>query len=264
MRCCFREWPATTRHTFTYGSLSSRCGRGYSPPAKSRAAQLFLTNTRRAPNDLLFTPTLLIPPVEPAHLQLVTGPVDLGLTEPNAAERRYRHGTLTGYNPGGCKCEHCRGAYATYRAERRAAGKDLHPAPRTTRSHTTDGHIPRSWYANTSGHPPSTPPPSASESSPTTSARPRILAPRPAAPTSKPSKNDSDTAASSPPRNTSTPSPKPTTPPSPHPPRSEPGTDRRSLGGQDCESKRPHPPVQPSSLRSAFRPAVGSSATMRG
>jgi site-specific recombinase XerD len=39
-------------------------------------------------------------------------------------------------------------AYATYRAQRRAAGKDAHPAPRTTRSRTitTDGHIPRSWF----------------------------------------------------------------------------------------------------------------------
>jgi site-specific recombinase XerD len=101
-----------------------------------------------APDDLLFTPTLLAPPAEPAHLQLVAEPVDLGLTEPNAAGRQYRHGTLTGYNPGGCKCEHCRGAYATYRAQRRAAGKDPHPAPRTTRSRTltTDGHIPRTWF----------------------------------------------------------------------------------------------------------------------
>ncbi len=100
------------------------------------------------PGDLLFTPTLLLLPAEPSQLQVVTEPVDLGLTEPNAAGRRYRHGTLTGYNPGGCTCEHCRGAYATYRAERRAAGKDQHAAPRTTRNRTltTDGHIPRSWF----------------------------------------------------------------------------------------------------------------------
>ena len=100
------------------------------------------------PNDLLFTPTLLAPPADPSRLQLVAEPVDLGLTAPNAAGRQYRHGTLTGYNPGSCKCEHCRGAYATYRAQRRAAGKDPHPAPRTTRSRTltTDGHIPRSWF----------------------------------------------------------------------------------------------------------------------
>lgn len=110
--------------------------------------QAHITEHQLGPDDLLFTPTLLVPPAEPAHLQLVTEPVDLGLTEPNAAGRRYRHGTLTGHNPGGCKCEHCRGAYATYRAGRRAAGKDSHPAPRTNRSRTltTDGHIPRSWF----------------------------------------------------------------------------------------------------------------------
>ena len=110
--------------------------------------QAHITEHELAPDDLLFTPTLVLPRAEPSPLQLVSEPVDLGLTEPNAAGRQYRHGTLTGYNPGGCKCEHCRGAYATYRAERRAAGKDQHPAPRTTRSRTltTDGHIPRSWF----------------------------------------------------------------------------------------------------------------------
>jgi site-specific recombinase XerD len=79
---------------------------------------------------------------------LVKPEVDLGLTEPNSAGRQYRHGTISGYSGGGCKCEHCRGAYATYRAQRRAAGKDPHPAPRTSRSRTitTDGHIPRSWF----------------------------------------------------------------------------------------------------------------------
>ncbi len=107
-----------------------------------------ITQHRLGPDDLLFTPTLLSPTGESSHLQAVPEPVDLGLTPPNAVGRQYRHGTLTGYNPGGCKCEHCRGAYAKYRAERRAAGKDQHPAPRTTRSRslTTDGHIPRSWY----------------------------------------------------------------------------------------------------------------------
>ncbi len=94
--------------------------------------------------------TLLAPPVETAYLQLLSEPVDLGLTPLNAAGRQYRHGTPTGYNTGGCKCDHCRGAYATYRAQRRAAGKDPHPPPRTTNSRTltTDGHIPRSLYCD--------------------------------------------------------------------------------------------------------------------
>ena len=46
------------------------------------------------------------------------------MTEPDANGRRYRHGTLTAYNAARCRCEHCRGAYASYRAARRAAGKD--------------------------------------------------------------------------------------------------------------------------------------------
>jgi site-specific recombinase XerD len=107
-----------------------------------------ITEHRLTPDDLLFTPTLLLPAADAPHPQLVSEPIDLGLTDPNPAGRQYRHGTLTGYNPGGCKCEHCRGAYATYRAKRRAAGKDQHDPPRTTRSRTltTDGHIPRSWF----------------------------------------------------------------------------------------------------------------------
>jgi integrase len=48
----------------------------------------------------------------------------LGRTEPNAAGRRYRHGTLTGYSLGRCRCDYCRDTYCRYRAERRANGKD--------------------------------------------------------------------------------------------------------------------------------------------
>jgi integrase len=91
--------------------------------------QAHIRDHQLADDDLLFTPTLLLQAADPSHVQLVTEPIDLGLTEPNAAGRQYRHGTLTGYNPGGCKCEHCRGAYATYRAQRRAAGKDHTPRP---------------------------------------------------------------------------------------------------------------------------------------
>jgi hypothetical protein len=69
--------------------------------------------------------------------------VDLGLTPPNSTARQYRHGTISGYSGGGCKREHCRGAYARYRAQRRANGKDH---PRTPRTITTDGHVPRSWF----------------------------------------------------------------------------------------------------------------------
>jgi integrase len=76
-------------------------------------------------------------------LRLVADPDTLGRTDPNAVGRRYRHGTMTGYSLGRCRCDYCRDAYARYRAERRAAGKD---DPRTVRSLNTDGHIPGSWF----------------------------------------------------------------------------------------------------------------------
>lgn len=72
-------------------------------------------------------------------------PDQLGLTEPNANGRQYRHGTISAYSAAPCRCQHCRAAYAIYRAERRASGKD---SPRRPRLVTTDteGHIPRSWF----------------------------------------------------------------------------------------------------------------------
>ena len=56
------------------------------------------------------------------------------MTEPNENGRRYRHGTLTAYNAARCRCEHCRGAYADYRAGRRAGGKD-EPAQAARQGH---------------------------------------------------------------------------------------------------------------------------------
>jgi integrase len=91
-------------------------------------------------DDLLFEFSRLQPPRAP-RLRLVAN-AD-GLTAPNAGGRQYRHGTLTGYSLGRCKCDHCTNAYAVYRAARRAAGKD---SPRSSRLVETDGHIPRSWF----------------------------------------------------------------------------------------------------------------------
>jgi site-specific recombinase XerD len=65
------------------------------------------------------------------------------MTDPDEKGRRYRHGTLTAYNAAKCRCDHCRGAYANYRAARRAVGKDN---PRTARARETDGHIPADWF----------------------------------------------------------------------------------------------------------------------
>ncbi len=94
------------------------------------------------PDDLLFA---IRDPESLRKLRLRVVPdVDtLGLTEPNEQGRRYRHGTQTAYVSGRCRCRHCRDAYAIYRAERRANGKD---SPRKPRTVTTDGHIPRSWF----------------------------------------------------------------------------------------------------------------------
>jgi integrase len=77
------------------------------------------------------------------RLRVAPDPDELGLTEPNDKGRRYRHGTLTGYSSGKCRCQHCKDAYAIYRARRRAKGKD---APRQPRTLDTDGHIPADWF----------------------------------------------------------------------------------------------------------------------
>jgi len=77
------------------------------------------------------------------QLRVVPNPDELGWTEPNAAGRKYRHGTKSAYSAGKCRCEHCRASYAIYRAERRGSGKD---APRGIRTVDTDGHIPRRWF----------------------------------------------------------------------------------------------------------------------
>jgi integrase len=94
------------------------------------------------PNDLLF-PMRQDGAARPRKVRIASDPDGLGLTEPNAAGRRYRHATLTGYSLGKCRCEYCKDAYAIYRAERRIAGKD---DPRMPRMCDTDGHIPRAWF----------------------------------------------------------------------------------------------------------------------
>jgi integrase len=81
-----------------------------------------------------------------ARLRVVPDPHSLGLTEPNANGRKYKHGTLSGYTAGRCRCDYCRAAIAIYRAKRRAQGKDN---PRTPRLRETDGHIPRDWFRRT-------------------------------------------------------------------------------------------------------------------
>jgi integrase len=93
-------------------------------------------------DDLIFT----YQPPERAPRPSIAAGSDLGMTEPNNAGRRYRHGTLSAYSAGRCRCSHCRRAYADYRAHRRAAGKDR---PAEGRAWETDGHIPRRWFRDT-------------------------------------------------------------------------------------------------------------------
>ena len=93
-------------------------------------------------DDLLFWFQDLTEPDPSARA--VGNPDELGLTEPNTAGRRYRHGTTSGYNAGKCKCRPCRDAIAAYRAAKRAASG---AEPRRRRRRTDeDGHISRDWF----------------------------------------------------------------------------------------------------------------------
>ena len=91
------------------------------------------------PDDLLFGYRAPDRPAAKRRLAVIRSE----MTDPDETGRRYRHGTLTAYNSTRCRCEHCRGAYASYCAARRAAGKD---DPRAPRSRATDGHIPADWF----------------------------------------------------------------------------------------------------------------------
>ena len=102
--------------------------------------QAFIKANDIGRDDLIFTmPTATMRP----PLRAVADPGTLGFTTPNDAGKSYRHGTLSAYSAGKCRCEHCRGVYASYRAQRRAAGQDQ---PRGIRTVETDGHIPRWWF----------------------------------------------------------------------------------------------------------------------
>jgi integrase len=103
-----------------------------------------ITERKLEHDDLLF-----VAPREPVPQRTGAPAADaetLGLTAPSAAGRRYRHGTLSAYSAGRCRCQHCRDSYAQYRATRRAKGKD---SPRGLRVRDTDGHISRDWFRTT-------------------------------------------------------------------------------------------------------------------
>jgi integrase len=103
--------------------------------------EAYITARALGPDDLIF----LMPTPDSATTRLRTVPdrTTLGFTKPNTAGRQYWHGTMSGYNAGKCRCQHCKDAAAIYRAQRRAAGKD---SPRRPRVVITDGHISRDWF----------------------------------------------------------------------------------------------------------------------
>jgi len=100
-----------------------------------------VTQNQLGDDDLLFR---MRPTESPAtRLRALPDPSTLGFTKPNSADRQYRHGTMSGYNAGKCRCRYCKDAAAIYRASRRAQGKDQPRSPRTV---DTDGHISRDWF----------------------------------------------------------------------------------------------------------------------
>ena len=100
-----------------------------------------IKDARPRPDDLIFA----MPPQDSpaARLRAVPDPARSGSPSPTQPGRQYRHGTMSGYNAGKCRCSYCKDAAAIYRAQRRAAGKD---SPRRPRTVDTDGHIPRDWF----------------------------------------------------------------------------------------------------------------------
>jgi integrase len=111
-------------------------------PDLSRRIVEHIEDHELGPDDLLFWFQDLTEP--DASSRAVANSDELDLTEPNAAGRRYRHGTTSGYNAGKCKSRPCRDAIATYRAAKRAASG---AAPRRRRRRTDeDGHISRDWF----------------------------------------------------------------------------------------------------------------------
>jgi site-specific recombinase XerD len=120
-------------------------------PEMTAALADHITTHGLSRDDLLFAmPTPEPEPdPEPASTDATppANPSELGRTAPNVAGRTYGHGTLTGYSLGACRCSHCRSAYAHYRAERRASGKDDPRNGGLGRKINTDGHIPRRWFA---------------------------------------------------------------------------------------------------------------------
>ena len=127
------SWSRTTRRTRSTGGSSSA---PRSPPRS-------WPTSAPVGSGLTTCCSVTKPQTGPPSTRRLAVVDSAGLTDPDGNGRRYRHGTLTAYNAARCRCEHCRGAYASYRAARRSAGKD---SPRARRTRETDGHIPADWF----------------------------------------------------------------------------------------------------------------------
>jgi integrase len=101
-----------------------------------------------APSGLLFTHNMLESELAPRPQHFDAD--GLGMTDPDAAGRTYRHGTLSAYTAGRCRCSYCRASFAQYRRRRRASGAD---SPRGQRHRDTDGHLPRDWFRSNVWYP---------------------------------------------------------------------------------------------------------------
>lgn len=108
-------------------------------PSLTAALVAHARSTGRDETELLFTLADLA--VSPRPRLVVVASEEW--TEPNERGGRYRHGTLSAYTAGRCRCGGCRAAFSEYRSRRRAGGKD---APRAPRMRDTAGHVPRDWF----------------------------------------------------------------------------------------------------------------------
>jgi integrase len=117
---------------------------GLAPHLVSILAEQVLAR-RLGANHLLFTMPNTDGPRRYVVPEVLPDPTTLGWTEPNEHGHSYRHGTTSAYGPGRCRCRHCKDAVASYRAARRAAGRDT---PRRLRNVDTDPdrHISRGWF----------------------------------------------------------------------------------------------------------------------
>ena len=127
-RFVIKEYPKDNEHRRV--SLS---------PELAAKIKTYIAKRELGKDDLLFQ----MPSAPRPVLRVAPDPGKLGRTEPNAKGKTYKHGSMSGYSAGGCRCDDCRASYAIYRAGRRAEGKD---EPRDIRVIHTDGHISRRWF----------------------------------------------------------------------------------------------------------------------